>query len=318
MSKINLPTFTMRQLLEAGVHFGHNTRRWNPKMEQYIFGTRHNVHVIDLQKTVPMLYQALEVLVRVAENGGRILFVGTKRQASEIIAESARKSAQHFVNHRWLGGMLTNWNTVSKSIGRLKELDEVLADEENSGLTKKELLNLTREREKLELALGGIRELGGTPDLLFVIDTQREHIAVSEAKKLGIPVIGVIDTNCDPDDIDYPIPGNDDAMRAIQLYCDLVRDAILEGIRREMGRSGMDVGAMEQPPAEKLKTGAKKEDKKEDKAESKDKATPAKKKPAAKAKKADSVKKSDSKADDKAAANESDNGTPEEKKAASA
>ena len=209
-----LPDFSMRQLLEAGVHFGHQTHRWNPKMKPYIFGDRSNVHIIDLAQTVPMLSRALQVVSDTVAKGGRVLFVGTKRQASEIIADAAKRSAQYYVNARWLGGMMTNWKTISNSIQRLRKLDEIL-NSEASGFTKKERLNLEREREKLNRALGGIRDMGGVPDLMFIIDTNKESIAIDEAKRLGIPVVAIIDSNCDPDQIDYPIPGNDDASRAI-------------------------------------------------------------------------------------------------------
>ncbi len=241
-----LPTFTMRQLLEAGVHFGHSTRRWNPRMEPYLFGVRNGIHIIDLEQTSPMLYQALNAVRDVVANGGRVLFVGTKRQASEKIADSARRCGQYFVNHRWLGGMMTNWRTISLSIKRLRELETRLG-EENLGLTKKELLRLTRERDKLERALGGIKDMGGLPDVLFVIDTNRESIAVAEAKKLNIPVVAVIDSNSDPRNIDFPIPGNDDALRAIGLYCDLAVDAVLDGIQAEMSAAGVDLGGLEEP-----------------------------------------------------------------------
>ena len=229
-----LPTFTMRQLLEAGVHFGHVTRRWNPKMQQYIFGTRQGVHILDLQQTVPMLYQAMQTVYDIVSGGGRVLFVGTKRQASQPIAEAAMKCGQYYVNHRWLGGMLTNWKTISNSIRQLKKLEEQLGDEESEetlGLTKKELLKLTRQRDKLDRALGGIKEIGGIPDLMFVIDRNKEAIAVAEANKLGIPVIAVLDSNTDPDGIEFPIPGNDDSIRAINLYCDLISGAVLSGIQ---------------------------------------------------------------------------------------
>ncbi|MGO7206448.1 30S ribosomal protein S2, partial [Rhizobium ruizarguesonis] len=216
-----LPDFSMRQLLEAGVHFGHQTHRWNPKMKPYIFGDRNNIHIIDLAQTVPMLSRALQVVSDTVARGGRVLFVGTKRQASEIIADSAKRSAQYYVNSRWLGGMMTNWKTISNSIQRLRKLDEIL-NGEAQGFTKKERLNLEREREKLDKALGGIRDMGGTPDLMFIIDTNKEKIAIDEAKRLGIPVVAIIDSNCDPDLIDYPIPGNDDASRAIALYCELI------------------------------------------------------------------------------------------------
>ncbi len=245
-----MPSFTMRQLLEAGVHFGHRTRRWNPKMAPYIFGARNNVHIIDLQQTVPMLHRALEAIRDVAANGGRILFVGTKRQASEIVAEAAKRCGQYYVNHRWLGGMLTNWRTISHSIKRLRTLDEQLASEQAIGLTKKELLHLTRERDKLDRALGGIKEMGGLPDILFVIDVNKEYIAIAEARKLGIPVVAVVDTNTDPEGIDWPIPGNDDSLRSIQLYCDLVAGAVLDGLEAEIMATGGDIGALEKGPTE--------------------------------------------------------------------
>jgi small subunit ribosomal protein S2 len=246
-----LPEFSMRQLLEAGAHFGHQTHRWNPKMKPFIFGDRANIHIIDLSQTVPLLHQALVRVRDVAAKGGRILFVGTKRQASEIIAQNASRCAQYYMNNRWLGGTLTNWATISKSIARLRELEDLLGDEQASaGFTKKELLNLTREREKLELSLGGIKEMGGTPDLMFVIDTNKEAIAIQEARKLGIPVIGIVDTNCDPDPIDFPIPGNDDAARAISLYCELVADAVLDGITQGQADLGVDLGAAVEPAVE--------------------------------------------------------------------
>ncbi|MFB2552151.1 30S ribosomal protein S2 [Ensifer soli] len=237
-----LPDFSMRQLLEAGVHFGHQTHRWNPKMKPYIFGERSNVHIIDLAQTVPLLSRALQQVSDTVSRGGRVLFVGTKRQASEIIADAAKRSAQYYVNARWLGGMMTNWKTISNSIQRLRKLDEILASDA-SGYSKKERLNLEREREKLNRALGGIRDMGGTPDLMFIIDTNKESIAIDEAKRLGIPVVAIIDSNCDPDQIDYPIPGNDDASRAIALYCDLIARAALDGIARQQGASGRDLGA---------------------------------------------------------------------------
>jgi small subunit ribosomal protein S2 len=232
----------MRQLLEAGVHFGHHTRRWNPKMKPFIFGDRNNIHILNLQQTVPMLYQALEAISQVASNGGRVLFVGTKPSASEVVAEAAKSCGQYFVNHRWLGGMLTNWSTVSQSIRRLREMDERLSGEEVNSLTKKETLTLTRERDKLEKTLGGIKEMGGLPDLLFIIDTNKEDIAVKEANVLNIPVVAIVDSNANPDGVDYVIPGNDDALRAISLYCDLVAGSVIEGLKTEMIRSGTDVG----------------------------------------------------------------------------
>jgi small subunit ribosomal protein S2 len=244
-----IPDFTMRQLLEAGVHFGHQTRRWNPRMAPYLFGARNGVHIIDLTQTVPMLHQALVATRDVAASGGRILFVGTKRQAQEPVTRSATRSGQYYVNHRWLGGMLTNWKTISNSIRRLRELEGRLA-EGTVGLTKKETLQLTRERDKLERALGGIKDMGGLPDLIFVIDTNKEAIAVAEAKTLNIPVVAVLDSNSDPEGISYPVPGNDDASRAINLYCDLMVGAVLDGLQAEMAATGTDVGAFETPLAE--------------------------------------------------------------------
>ncbi|WP_429911241.1 30S ribosomal protein S2 [Glycocaulis sp.] len=246
-----LPDFSMRQLLEAGAHFGHQTHRWNPKMRPFIFGERSNIHIIDLSQTVPLLHQALVKVREVAANGGRVLFVGTKRQASEPVAQAAQRCAQYYMNHRWLGGTLTNWRTISISIARLRELEGILdQDGGPQGLTKKEILMLTREREKLERSLGGIKEMGGTPDLIFVIDTNKEAIAIQEARRLNIPVVAVVDTNCDPDPVDFPIPGNDDAARAIALYCDLVADAVLDGISDSQASLGVDMGAAVNPVVE--------------------------------------------------------------------
>lgn len=246
-----MPSFSMRQLLEAGVHFGHHTRRWNPKMKSYIFGVRNNVHIIDLEQTVPLLARALQAIRDVAAAGGRVLFVGTKRQAQEAVSEAAKRCGQYYVDHRWLGGMLTNFKTISQSIKRLRELDERIAQPE-AGITKRELLELTRDRDKLERALGGIKEMGGLPDILFVIDTNKEAIAVQEANKLKIPVVAILDSNSDPDDILYPVPGNDDAMRAIHLYCQLVADAVLDGLQAEAAASGVDIGAAEHAPRVEL------------------------------------------------------------------
>ncbi len=246
-----LPEYSMRQLLEAGVHFGHQSHRWNPKMGQYIFGVRDNIHIIDLAQAVPLLHQALVALSDVAAGGGRVLFVGTKRQASNPIAESARRCAQYYINYRWLGGTLTNWKTVSASIKKLREYDEKLADE-SLPLTKKERLVLTRNRDKLDQAIGGIRDMGGVPDLIFVVDTNKEQIAIQEAAKLGIPVIAVLDSNSNPDGITYPIPGNDDASRAISLYCDLASRAVLDGISRSQGGAAFDPGEADEPIAEVL------------------------------------------------------------------
>ena len=248
---MSVPDFSMRQLLESGAHFGHQSHRWNPKMAPYIYGARNSIHIIDLAQTVPLLHRALQTVSDTVAKGGRVLFVGTKRQAADSIAEAAKRSAQYFVNARWLGGMLTNWKTISASISRLRKLDEMLGAGAQ-GLTKKERLMLSREREKLETALGGIKDMGGTPDLVFVIDTNKEQLAIKEANRLKIPVVAILDTNSDPDGITYPVPGNDDAGRAIQLYCDLIARAALDGISRSQGSQGMDMGAAETPVAEEL------------------------------------------------------------------
>ena len=245
-----LPTFTMRQMLEAGVHFGHNTRRWNPRMEPFIFGERNKIHILDLQQTMPMFHAALKAIGDVAARGGRVLFVGTKRAASEKIAETAKGCGQYYVNHRWLGGMLTNWATVSQSIRRLRELEERMASGEINQLTKKEILQLTREQEKLERTLGGIKEMGGLPDILFVLDTNKEAIAVQEANRLNIPVVAIVDSNANPDGVDYLVPGNDDAMRAITFYCELAQAAVLDGLQPELVKSGGDAGAAVEAPVE--------------------------------------------------------------------
>ncbi|MFN4153384.1 MAG: 30S ribosomal protein S2 [Paracoccaceae bacterium] len=244
-----LPEFTMRQLLEAGVHYGHQTQRWNPKMGEYIYGDRNGIHILDLTQTVPMLDQALKVVRDTVAKGGRILFVGTKRQAQKPIAEAAERCAQFYMNHRWLGGTLTNWKTISMSIQRLKQIDEQLAAGAE-GLTKKERLGMERDQAKLQASLGGIREMGGTPDLIFIIDVGKEDLAILEAKKLGIPVVAVVDTNCSPKGVDYVIPGNDDAARAIALYCELIARAALDGMSAQMGAAGVDLGALEEAPAE--------------------------------------------------------------------
>ncbi len=251
---MTVPQFNMRQLLEAGVHFGHQSHRWNPKMAPFIYGARNNIHILDLTQTVPMLHQALNKVSDTVAGGGRVLFVATKRQASDTIADAAKRSAQYFINHRWLGGTLTNWKTISTSIRRLRQLDDILADPQ--GRTKKEILNIQRERDKLNQALGGIKDMGGVPDLMFVIDTNKEGIAIKEARKLGIPIVAIVDTNCDPDGIDFPVPGNDDAGRAITLYCDLVARAALDGLERGQGMAGVDIGAAEEPPTETLPDGS--------------------------------------------------------------
>jgi small subunit ribosomal protein S2 len=248
---MSLPDFSMRGLLEAGAHFGHQSHRWNPKMAPFIFGTRNNIHIIDLAQTVPLLHHALKAVSDTVARGGRVLFVGTKRQAQDAIADAAKRSAQYYINSRWLGGTLTNWKTISASIQRLRKLNETL-DTGGAGLTKKERLMLSREREKLEKALGGIKDMGGTPDLIFVIDTNKEQLAIKEAERLHIPVAAILDTNCDPDGITFPIPANDDAGRAISFYCDLIARAALDGISRSRGEAGLDTGADEKPVAEVL------------------------------------------------------------------
>ncbi len=246
-----LPEFSMRQLLDAGVHFGHQAHRWNPKMSRYIFGERNGIHIMDLSKTVPLLHNALVQVSDIVAKGGRVLFVGTKRQASDIVSQYASESAQYYINHRWLGGTLTNWQTVSKSIRRLRKLEKLL-DGEAKGLTKKEQLQLTREKEKLDRALGGIKDMGGVPDLIFIVDVNKEAIAVKEAKRLKIPIMAVVDSNCDPDVVDFPFPGNDDAGRAIALYCDLVSRAVIDGIERSAHSSGHDAGASADPVHESI------------------------------------------------------------------
>jgi small subunit ribosomal protein S2 len=242
-----MPDFSLRQLLEAGVHFGHHTRRWNPRMAPFLFGVRNQVHIIDLQQTVPMLDRALREVRDITAKGGRVLFVGTKRAAAEHVAEAAKRCGQYYVNHRWLGGMLTNWKTITGSIKRLRQIDEMLSGD-TAGLTKKEVLDMTRDRDKLERSLGGIKEMGGLPDILFIIDTNKEKLAVEEANKLGIPVIAVLDSNSDPQGVTYPIPGNDDAIRAITLYCELISGAVLDGISQELAASGQDIGGAEELP----------------------------------------------------------------------
>ena len=279
---MTMPTAKMKDLLEAGVHSGHHTRRWNPKMQQYIFGVRNGIHIIDLQQTTPMLDTALQAMRDIVAKGGRVLFVGTKHQAKAKIAESAKRSGQYYVNHRWLGGMMTNWKTISKSINRLRETTDLVAKGEETGLKKKELLMMERERDKLELALGGIKDMGGQPDAIFVVDVNQEDIAVLEANKLGIPVFGIIDTNVDPKGIDYPIPGNDDALRAITLYCDLFSEAILDGLQAEQASAGKDTGAAVNAP--KVKVAAK------PKVEAKAEAPKAEEKPAEEAKKEEAPK----------------------------
>jgi small subunit ribosomal protein S2 len=247
-----LPDFSMRQLLEAGAHFGHQSHRWNPKMGPYLFGVRNGIHIIDLAQTVPAFHRALQAVSDTVARGGRVLFVGTKRQAQDAVADAARRSAQYYVNSRWLGGTLTNWKTISNSIQRLRKLDELLSGGAQQGYTKKERLDLTREKDKLERALGGIKDMGGTPDLIFIIDTNKEDIAIKEARRLNIPVAAVLDSNSDPDGITYPIPANDDAGRALSLYCDLVARAALDGISRAHGDLGIDIGAEETPVVEEL------------------------------------------------------------------
>ncbi len=245
------PVVTMQHLIEAGAHFGHQTHRWNPKMKPYLFGERNGVHIIDLSQTVPLFARALEFVAQAAANGGKVLFVGTKRQAQGPIADAARASGQHFVNHRWLGGMLTNWKTISNSIKRLKSMEEQLSGE-ITGFTKKEILQMTRERDKLELSLGGIRDMGGIPDVMFVIDANKEELAIKEANVLGIPVIAILDSNVSPDGIAFPVPANDDASRAIRLYCDAIAAASTKGGQQNAAKRGVDIGAMDEPPAEAM------------------------------------------------------------------
>jgi small subunit ribosomal protein S2 len=246
-----MPDFTMRQLLEAGVHFGHHTRRWNPRMAPFLYGTRNQVHIIDLQQTVPMLDRALRAVRDVTAAGGRVLFVGTKRAAAEHVADAAKKCGQYYINHRWLGGTLTNWKTITGSIKRLRQIEDLLTGD-TMGLTKKEVLDRTRDKDKLDRALGGIKDMGGLPDILFIIDTNKEKLAVEEANKLNIPVVAILDSNSDPTGVTYPIPGNDDAIRAITLYCDLIAGAVLDGISAEMATTGIDIGAQEELPPEML------------------------------------------------------------------
>ncbi|OQW76239.1 MAG: 30S ribosomal protein S2 [Sphingomonas sp. 28-62-20] len=243
------PVVTMQQLLETGAHFGHQTHRWNPKMKPYIFGDRNGVHILDLSQTVPLFARALEFVAASTASGGKVLFVGTKRQAQEPVADAARRSGQHFVNHRWLGGMLTNWKTISGSIKRLKTLEEQLSGD-TTGLTKKEVLQLTREKDKLDLSLGGIRDMGGIPDVMFVIDANKEELAIKEANTLGIPVVAILDSNVSPDGIAFPVPANDDASRAIRLYCEAIAIAATRGGQQQQAQSGRDLGAMDEPPAE--------------------------------------------------------------------
>ena len=247
---MSIPTFTMRQLMEAGAHYGHHTRRWNPKMAPYIFGVREGVHILDLSQSVPALNRALEAIREVSAKGGKVLFVGTKNQAADIVADAAKRCGGFYVNHRWLGGMLTNWKTVLGSIKRLKEIEAKAEKGELEGLTKKERLNLAREQEKLQASLGGIKDMNGRPDIIFVIDTVKEQLAIAEANRLGIPVVAICDTNSNPDGIDFVIPGNDDAIKAITLYCDLVAGAVLDGVQAELAAAGIDVGAAEVAPVE--------------------------------------------------------------------
>ena len=244
------PTFTLRQRMEAGVHFGHNSRRWNPKMAPFLFGARNGVHIIDLDQTRPMLYRALEAVTATVSKGGRILFVGTKRAASEKVSEAAQRCGQYYVNHRWPGGMLTNWKTISQSIKRMRDIESTMESDDLAKLSKKEALMMSRDHAKLMRTLNGIRDMGGLPDLIFVLDTNKEHLAVAEAKVLGIPVVAVIDSNSNPDNITFPVPGNDDALRAIDLYCDLLADAVLEGLQVEVTASGADIGASTEAPVE--------------------------------------------------------------------
>ena len=284
-----MPTFTMRELVESGVHFGHTTRLWNPKMKPFIFGERNGIHIVNLDHTVPQLHRSLEFLQQTAANGGRILFVGTKNQARETIKNTALECGQYYVNHRWLGGMLTNWQTILNSISKMKKLQKQL-DDPNTGLTKKERLNLLRKKERLDLVLGGIGEMGSQPDVLFIVDINKEDTAIAEAKVLNIPVVAIVDTNCNPEGIDYPIYGNDDSLRAIKLYCRLVKESILEGMKNQMQNIGVDLGASANPDTAKDVKSVKA------KTEVKETAKPAKAEVKAKA-----AEKSDAKADEKPA-----------------
>jgi small subunit ribosomal protein S2 len=274
---MSLPKFTIRQMIENGVHFGHHARRWNPKMASYIYGKRDNVHIIDLQQTYPMFYNALNTAREIAANGGKVLFVGTKRQAQDIIKENAERCGQYYVNYRWLGGMLTNWKTVYKSITRLNKLNEMFANNEVEGYTKKELLNLKKEQDKLAKELNGVMNMGGQPDLLFVVDMPKEDLAIKEAKKLGIPVIGIADTNSDPTLVDYPVPGNDDAVRAIQFYCEMLSSAILDGMQAEIAAQGVKVEEIVAEAKPARKRAAKKEETVATEAPAEAEAAPAKK-----------------------------------------
>lgn len=280
---MSLPKFTIRQMIENGVHFGHHARRWNPKMANYIYGKKDNIHIIDLQQTYPMLYTALNAAREIAANGGKVLFVGTKRQAQDIIKENAERCGQYYVNYRWLGGMLTNWKTVHKSISRLVKLNDMFEKDETEGYTKKELLNLKKEQEKLSKELTGIMNMGGQPDLVFIVDMPKEELAIKEAKKLGIPVIGIADTNADPELVEFPVPGNDDAIRAIQFYCELVSSAILDGIQAEIAAQGVKLEEIvdEQKPAKKKAAKAKDNEESAEKAEVEETKAPAKKAKAA-------------------------------------
>ncbi len=259
---MTLPKFTLRQMIEAGVHFGHHARRWNPKMAPYIYGKKDNVHIIDLQKTYPMLYTAMATTREIAAQGGKVLFVATKRQAQDIIKENAERCGQYYVNQRWLGGMLTNWKTVHKSINRLVKLNEMFEKDDVAGYTKKELQGMKKEQEKLQLELGGIMNMGGQPDLVFVIDTCKELLAIKEAKKLGIPVIGICDTNADPEVVDLPVPGNDDAIRAIQFYAEMISASVLDGMQAQIAAQGVKVEEMVEGKEEAAKPAKKRTSKK--------------------------------------------------------
>jgi len=255
----DLPKVSISDLLDAGIHFGHKASRWNPKMEPYIYGIKDNVHIIDLQQTVPLLQIALKKIYETVKNNGKVLFVSSKVQATELIAEYAQKCDQYYINHRWLGGILTNWSTISRSIKKLDSIEKTLGNSEDlENYTKKELLDLTRKKEKLVRSFSGIRNIGGRPDLVVIIDTNKEHLAIKEAVKLNIPIVAVVDSNSDPDNIDFPIPGNDDAIRSIRLYCSLFADAALSGIQDSLKNSGVDVGASLATKSEKDLEGVKK------------------------------------------------------------
>lgn len=270
MSKIETPQFTIRQLIEAGFHFGHKTMRRNPKMSKYIFTNKNGISIIDLNKSAQMMHNSLKIVKDIAKNNGRILFIATKKQATEAVADAAKRSGQYYVNFRWLGGMLTNWKTVSQSIKTLKKVEEQLGDDE-IGFKKKEKLTLERERIKLEQNLGGIKNMGGYPDLVIVVDINKEALAIAEARKLNIPILALVDTNCNPDNISFVVPGNDDSAKSIKLFCRLISDAIIAGIKENMVSQGIDVSKVDIETISKNSIDNKKSEKRDDKSNFKNK-----------------------------------------------